>query len=262
MRFCSVAMVLFSACEPRTRRNGAGSVSTLSDDARSHPGRVADGEPVGRVEHRQEGVRRVAVVGGVQLGDLGAAVAELGAGTTGLDDGHADPERRDLLRDRLGEPLDPPLAGVVERVSGERDLAAVGGDLNDPPAALGAQVRQGRADQLDGASQVGGDDVVDLGVSELLGGTEQAVAGIADDHVDAADLVERAVDDVADGGGVRDIQDRRLERLRIPVEQVLDLAGVADSAHDAVTALQNLLGELAAKATADAADEPGTGGHC
>ena len=81
----------------------------------------------------------------MQLRDLGAAVAELGAGAAGLDDGHADAERGDLLGDRLGEAFDAPLGGVVERVAGEGDLAAVGGDLDDPAAALGAQVRQRRS---------------------------------------------------------------------------------------------------------------------
>ena len=64
------------------------------------------------------------------------------------------------------------------------------------------------ADELDGAGQVGGDDVVDLGVGEFFGGAEQAVAGVADDHVDAAELGERVVDDVADGDGVGDVEDR------------------------------------------------------
>ena len=118
------------------------------------------------------------------------------------------------------------------------------------------------ADELDGAGQVGGDDVVDLGVGEFFGGAEQAVASVADDHVDAAELGERAVDDIADGDGVSDVEDRGCERLRIPVEQVLDVAGVADGADDAVTAVEELLGELAAEAAADTGDEPGTGGHC
>ncbi len=82
------------------------------------------------------------------------------------------------------------------------------------------------------------------------------------DDVDAAELAERVVDDVADGGGVGHIQDRGLERLRVAVEQVLDLAGVADGADDAVTVVEELLGELASEAAADAGDEPGTGGHC
>jgi hypothetical protein len=77
------------------------------------------------------------------VGDAGAAVAELGTGAAGLHDGDADPERRDLGRDGFAEALDAPLGGVVEGVAGEGDLAAVGGNLDDSPAALLAEMRQG-----------------------------------------------------------------------------------------------------------------------
>jgi len=62
---------------------------------------------------------------------------------------------------------------VIHGPAGERGLPAVGRDLDDAAAALGAQVRQGRADHLDGAGEVGGDDVVDLVVGELLGGADR-----------------------------------------------------------------------------------------
>jgi hypothetical protein len=61
----------------------------------------------------------------------GAAVPELGAGAARLDDGHAEAERRDLLGDRLAEPLDAPFGRVVHRAAGEGDLAVVGRDLDD-----------------------------------------------------------------------------------------------------------------------------------
>jgi hypothetical protein len=58
-------------------------------------------------------VRRVAVVFGHEVGDAGAAVAELGAGPARFDDGNADTERRDLLGDRFAEPFDAPFGGVT-----------------------------------------------------------------------------------------------------------------------------------------------------
>src|SRR6185437_4755345 len=114
-----------------------------------------------------------AVVGLERRAEPGTAVPELGARTAGLDDRDADAERGDLLGHSLGEPLDAPLGGVIHGPAGERGLPAVGGDLDDEAAALGAQVRQGRADHLDGAGEVGGDDVVDLVVGELLGGADR-----------------------------------------------------------------------------------------
>ena len=108
----------------------------------------------------------------MSVGDAGAAVAELGTCAAGLDDRDADAEGCDFLGDCFAEAFDAPLGGVVERVAGERDLAAVGGDLDDAPAALRTQVRQRGADQLDGSGEVGGDDVVDLVVGQFLGGAE------------------------------------------------------------------------------------------
>jgi hypothetical protein len=52
------------------------------------------------------------------------------------------PNGATLLGDGFAEAFDAPLGGVVGRVAGEGDLTAVGGDLDDAAAALGAQVRQ------------------------------------------------------------------------------------------------------------------------
>ena len=71
-------------------------------------------------------MRRGAVVGRQEVGDLGAAIAELGAGAAWLDDGHADAERGDLLGYRLGETLDPPLGGVIHGVARKGDLQRLG----------------------------------------------------------------------------------------------------------------------------------------
>jgi hypothetical protein len=103
-------------------------------------------------------------VDGHELGDLGAAVAELDAGSSWLHDRHAGPERRDLLGDRLHDPrYQPSQRGTSS--SRERDLPPPrGGDLNDAAATLGTEVREGRADELDRPHQVGRDRVVDLGV--------------------------------------------------------------------------------------------------
>jgi hypothetical protein len=158
-------------------------------------------------------------------------------------------------------PLDAPFGGVVHRVARERDLPAVGRDLDDATSALGAKVRQGRADELDRAGQVGGDQVVDLPVGELLGGTEQAVSGVADDDVDAAKLRERAVDDLADRRRVGHIEHLGTERAAVLVQEIGDLALVPDGADDAVTTFEQLFGELAAEAAAHAGDEPGASCH-
>jgi len=71
---------------------------------------------------------------------LRATVPEVSPGATGLHHRHPDSEWRDFLGDRLDEALDAPLAGVVEGVAGEGDLAAVRRDLDDPAEPLRAKV--------------------------------------------------------------------------------------------------------------------------
>jgi hypothetical protein len=83
------------------------------------------------------------------------------------------------------------------------------------PPHLGAQVRQRSADELDGAYEVGGDDVADLLVGQFLGRAEQAVAGIAHHHVDAPERREAALHDVADGGGVGHVEQLAVKRVRV-----------------------------------------------
>ena len=74
-----------------------------------------------------------------------------------------------------------------------------------------------------------------LCIGELLGCAEKAVAGVAHDGVDPAELGERAVDDLPDHGSVGDVEDLDAKSVRVPLRQVGDLGGVADRADDAVT---------------------------
>ena len=67
---------------------------------------------------------------------------------------------------------------------------------------------------------------------------------------------ERTLDNFADRRRVGHVEQFGVERLRVTLEQIGDLAGVANRSDDAVAALEELIGELAAEAAADAGDEP------
>jgi len=103
--------------------------------------------------------------------------------------------------------------------------------------------------------------VVDLLVGQFLGGAEQAVAGVADDDVDAPELLEAAVHNLADRLGVGDVEQFAAERVGVAVGEVGDGLGAADGADDGVAAVEELGGQLAAEAAADASDEPGARCH-
>jgi hypothetical protein len=121
---------------------------------------------------------------------------------------------------------------------------------------LGAKVRQRGSDEVDRPDQVGRDDVFDLLVAELLCRAEQAVAGVADDHVDASALRERASDNSADRRRVGHFEHLGVECLGITLNQIGDFASVADSSYYAVAALKELIGELATEAAANPSNEP------
>ena len=74
--------------------------------------------------------------------------------------------------------------------------------------------------------------------------------------VDASELGERAFDHLADRRRVRHVEHFGVECFGITLEQIGNLAGVANGPDDAVAALKKLISELAAEAAADASDEP------
>jgi hypothetical protein len=129
-----------------------------------------------------------------------------GPRTARLDQGGLDVERRDVLSGGLEEAFDGPLSRVVERQTWEGGLAPHAGELENAPPALGAQVRQRGAHDLDRADQVGVDLVDDLFIGEFLDGTEEAVARTVNNHVDPAEAGKCRIDDAVDGGRVSQVK--------------------------------------------------------
>ena len=132
------------------------------NDARGHLGGVSRSEPVFRIQHLQERVRRGAVILRHQFGDAGRTVTEFRARSARFDDGNVNPEGRDLLSNGFTETFNAELGGVVERISGVGDLSAVGRYLNDSSAALFAQMRDRGADEGDRTAQIRVEDAVDF----------------------------------------------------------------------------------------------------
>ena len=93
-------------------------------------------------------------------------------------------------------------------------------------------------------------------IRKFFGCAEQAVTGVADDHVDPSPLRERAFNDLVNRRGVGHVEHLCMECIGIMLEQIGDFAGVADGSNHAVAAFEELIGELATKAAADPGDEP------
>jgi len=92
--------------------------------------------------------------------------------------------------------------------------------------------------------------VFDLLVREFFCRAEQAVAGVADDHIDPSALRERAFDNSADRRCVGHVEHLCMECFGITLEQVGDFAGVADRSDHAVATLEELIGQVATEAAA------------
>lgn len=114
---------------------------------------------------------------------------------------------------------------VVEAEARMGELAARRGNLNDAPP-LRPQMREGGADDMDRASDVGRDLVTDLLVGQFLGGAEKTVAGIVHDDVDPAHAREGVVDRTPHGCGVGHIQKRDMKRVRVALREIVEGPGL------------------------------------
>jgi hypothetical protein len=74
--------------------------------------------------------------------------------------------------------------------------------VHNPSSALRVQVWYGRADEVDGADQIGRDLMIDLRIGKLLRRTEQPVTRIADSNVVWTHSVECVVHELPGGCGV------------------------------------------------------------
>ena len=79
-------------------------------------------------------------------------------------------------------------------------------DRDDEAGALGAHDREHRAGDVHRAEQVGLDLRPDVLGAELLEEPGVEVAGVVDEHVDAAEPVDGRLDGRFGGGGVGDVE--------------------------------------------------------
>jgi hypothetical protein len=156
----------------------------------------------------------------------------------------------------LDEAFDAPFGRVVEAEARIGHLAALRGDLHDAPAALLAQMRQDRPNELDGAGQIGGNLVVDLRVAQFLGGTAQAIARIADHDVDPAHAPECFSDRRPDTIGVHHVELRHDKGVAVLVFKICEGAVPPYRRDNPVAAGQQPLGHDPAETGRCAGDEP------
>jgi hypothetical protein len=127
---------------------------------------------------------------------------------------------------------------MVEGASRKRCLPAIGGQADNPPAALGAQMRQGSAYKLDRPAEICGELMDDLVVAEFFRSAEQSVASVADDHVDRAKFSEGFFDRAANGRQVRHVEIDQPQAIAVLGLQIVHCVQFADSSRHTVAAFQ------------------------
>jgi hypothetical protein len=101
---------------------------------------------------------------------------------------------RPLQGERLGEGHESRLGGVVVGVIAVADQCVGGCRVEDHAAAAQEHAARGRLGYPEGAAQVGGDDLLPLVGGDVDCRAADAHAGVVDQHVQVADLLERGVD--------------------------------------------------------------------
>ena len=122
----------------------------------------------------------------------------VGPDAPGLQHRHLDAKRRHLLRHHRREPADRPLGALVGAEPGNADPAADGRDLEDVAGPLLPEDGHGRLGDVHDAHEVGVDLLAEVGRFHVLERGCVGVAGVVDDHVDAAELLVAGVDGCED----------------------------------------------------------------
>src|SRR5258706_9756018 len=141
----------------------------------------------------RDGADRRGIVGIVRENGLGGS-REVRAEAPGLDDRDFDPERPDLFGEHLREALDTPLGRRVRAATDRADASSHGRELEDPARSLASHHRDGRLGQVHDTKEIG----LKLG-AEILNGRvldrgKVPIAGVVDQHIEAAEDVNGQLD--------------------------------------------------------------------
>lgn len=183
-----------------------------------------------------------------------------GGGHSGLDDRDLDAERCDLGDQCVRQSLDRVLGRGQQSHTGVGGLPVDRGALEDVSGSLGAEYRQCRAEHVEHSEDVGVEHGAGLRVGGFLDGSEESVAGVVGDHVDAAEPRERALHRFPDGLLVTHVCPDEEQAVAVRFGQFVQGSGVAGDRRDGIAALQYLEGQFAADAGRRAGDEPCAGG--
>src|SRR5436190_10216658 len=139
----------------------------------------------------------------------------------------------------------------------QADDAGYGAHVDDVAGALLAHDRQRSLHHVQHAPEVGRELAFDVLRIQFLEVAEQAVAGIVEDDIDAAELLHRLVDYRRDLRLIGDVQLKNLQVLACRVAQgIVHFFYLPAGGDDAIAGLQRGLGSAGPDTAARTGDEP------
>lgn len=128
------------------------------------------------------------------------------------------------------------------------------------PASTAPHLRENRTEDVPHTEDLHVEHPAGFLVGHLLHCTEEAVARVVDDHVDAAETVGRRRDRVRHGSLVDEVDgEREKPRLLGRSQRCSQLLHRASGRRDVVAPLEELSGELETETSGGTGDEPGGG---
>ncbi len=188
---------------------------------------------------------------------------DAGVESTGLDQRHPNPERRNLVRQRLAQALDSRswmrctsrARGTPRCPRSKRSARCAG--------ALLAQERERRLGDPESAEEVRVQLIAGLLLGQLLDHPVLAVTRVVDDHVEPPEVIVRALHRREARRAVGHVELQREERVAVRSRELVERPNVARRARHAVSALERRRRPRASKpaVTRGPCDEPRLARH-
>src|SRR5258705_336128 len=178
---------------PKQERHGRFIETRDVQDGRRRLLRVAGLRAIVLALKLRDGADRRGIGGIVRENGLGGS-REVRAEASGLDDRDLDPERPDLFGEHLREALDTPLGRRVRAATDRADASSHGRELEDPARSLTSHHRESRLGQVHDTKEIR----LKLGAEVLHGRVldrgKVPIAGVVDQHIEAAEHVNGQLD--------------------------------------------------------------------
>ncbi len=189
----------------------------------------------------------------------GRPTRPVGQHATRLDGRHLDAEMTDFLREHFGETSDGPLRSLVSTQPWRAGAATHRRDVNNVAGPLLTHHGKRSAGDVDDTEQIGLDLRTEVRRVELLEGCNVSEAGIVDQHIETAELIERHLHSRLRRCRVGYVEGHGPHAVAVASSELAQLLRMASCCDQAVTSGKHRLGDIATQAASATGHEPDFG---